>query len=263
MVNIWIEEGSGGCRLARETAAVAIVVDACRASATIVTLLDRKAAEVIAVGEVADARALARSIPNALLAGERKGVKLPGFDLGNSPLEAMDKEVAGKTIVLTTTTGSKRLVEAAGSTAILVGSPLNASGVAKLARRLARAHGRDIVVIPAGLAHGPLYYCTEDWYAAALIARRVDGAVVPECQEKFATLTANIDENGLAALFHESKHGRFLMEIGFEQDVGYCSRMDLSKVVPIVQDTLKTPNGAPAARVISAEQGQSDGSNPR
>jgi len=250
VVNIWIREGAQGCALARERAAVAIVVDALRASATIVTLLERRAAEVIAVGDVSDARALVKSTPNALLAGERKGLKLPGFDLGNSPLEVLESDVVGKTIVLTTTTGSRRLVEAAGATAILVGSPLNASHVARLAGRLARTHRRDIVVIPAGLAHDPSHCAAEDWYGAALIARSVAGTVVPACQERFAALTATIDAEGLPALFRQSDHGRLLAEIGFEEDVRYCATQDVSAVVPIVAENLHLPSGALAARVI-------------
>jgi len=254
MVNIWITGGEEGCKLARECGAVAIVVDSCRASPTIVTLLDRGATEVMAVSEVSDARALAKAITNALLAGERKGLKLPGFDLGNSPLEVLREDVAGKAVVFTTTTGARRLVEAIGAAAILVGSPLNADSVAGLAGDMARTRGRDVVVIPAGLASDPSCYCSEDWYGAASIARSIPGTVVAQCREKLATLVSSIDREGLPALFRQSDHGKFLIELGFGEDVNYCARTNVNKVVPIVTGTLRLPSGALAARVISSDK---------
>src|SRR5690349_1075339 len=97
--------------LVREDAfrgATAVVIDVLRASSTIISALAAGAAEVAPCLEIDSAVRVAeeiRGVRTALLGGERGGLKIAGFDLGNSPFEYTAEAVAGRAVVFTTTNG--------------------------------------------------------------------------------------------------------------------------------------------------------------
>jgi 2-phosphosulfolactate phosphatase len=108
------------------------VFDILRATTSMITALASGAKEIIPVADIAEALALRKERPEVVLAGERDGVriraKLTGsidFDLGNSPREFTPGAVAGKTIVMTTTNGTRALRACAGAQVTLVASFLN------------------------------------------------------------------------------------------------------------------------------------------
>ena len=90
--------------------AAVLVVDVLRASTSIITALANGCVAVVPVSEPEEARRRAATIPGSLVAGERRGEPLKGFDLGNSPLEFGRDRVAGRTIVMTTSNGTRALV---------------------------------------------------------------------------------------------------------------------------------------------------------
>jgi len=111
---------------------VCVVFDILRATTSMITALASGAKEIIPVAEISEALALRKERPDVLLAGERDGMrilaKLTGsidFDLGNSPREFTTSAVAGKSIVMTTTNGTRALRACAGAQATLVSSFLN------------------------------------------------------------------------------------------------------------------------------------------
>jgi 2-phosphosulfolactate phosphatase len=125
----------------RDTACV--VFDVLRATSTIVTALHHGAKAVIPVAEISEALALRQKQPGVLLGGERDGVKIRAnqtgggdFDLGNSPREYTPEKVRGKTIVSTTTNGTRALRACAGAQTVLAASFLNLTATAKFIRRL-------------------------------------------------------------------------------------------------------------------------------
>ena len=146
---IHIMEGEAGCSFSREHDAVAIVVDALRASATAAMLFDAGAEEILAVSEVEEAFAARKDWRDALLFGERGGLPPEGFDYGNSPVEAAYAK--GRRVIFTTTTGAGRLVQAWGAAAVMLGTPMNAQAVVEAAVDAARQEDKDIVISPAGL----------------------------------------------------------------------------------------------------------------
>src|SRR5262245_35106817 len=127
---------------------VAVVIDVLRASTTIVHALAAGCTMVRPCLEVDEARALANGLPagKVLLAGERGGRPLDGFDLGNSPQEFTGKACRGTTIVLTTTNGTRTLSRAAAAERVLVAAFVNYSAVCEQLRQDAR----PIHVICAG-----------------------------------------------------------------------------------------------------------------
>lgn len=125
-----------------------LVVDVLRASTTMVTALANGA---LAILPVADAEAARRRVSAApgngfLLAGERRGDTVPGFDLGNSPLEMTGARVRGKTLVFTTSNGTRALLACRGAAAVGVAGLVNAAAAA----RWAAGGGRDVTIVCSG-----------------------------------------------------------------------------------------------------------------
>ena len=117
---------------ARQARGIAVVVDVFRAFSTACYMKLRGASRIIAVSSAKQAYQLRSEHPEYLLAGERNGIKLPEFDFGNSPSEIMRAELDGTTVVLTTSAGTKGLVEAAkGADMVLTGSFVNAGATAQ------------------------------------------------------------------------------------------------------------------------------------
>lgn len=196
----------------------AVVVDVLRATSTIVQALDSGYERVLCCAEIEEARAVRNEVGDAVLAGERLAVAVPGFDLGNSPRDFLAPRAA--TLVLSTTNGTRAIVTAAGSCdSVLVGSLLNLEAVAAAAR----AGGEDVAVVCAGLEGR---FTLDDAYCAGRIAEllageRSDGA---EAAVRIARSFASTLE-GLRASenpFHE--------ELG--EDVEWCARENVLAVAP-------------------------------
>src|SRR3989442_15805034 len=120
-----------------------VVVDALRASTTVITALANGAKAVIPAATAEDAVRLASNLEKdgVVLAGERKSLKIDGFALGNSPREMTAAAVGGKTIVLATTNGTPALVAAQGGDPVLVGAPANFRALAARARAVLEQRG--------------------------------------------------------------------------------------------------------------------------
>lgn len=226
-------EGEPGCRFAVEGARTAVVVDALRASATAAMLLHHGSRGVLCVRGVDEARAARDGFPGALLYGERDGLPPAGFDHGNSPLEAC--HAAGRPVVFTTTTGAQRLVDCWGAPSIFMGSTVNVSSVAAAARQT----GREIVVIPAGLAGDPSFDALEDWAAAVAIARALC-MEIGEGKERFDALVERLDDEGVESVFRAAPHSGTLLTLGFDADISFCARLDATSAVPEARKRIGT-----------------------
>jgi 2-phosphosulfolactate phosphatase len=131
-----------------------VVFDVLRATSTFVTALHNGAKAVIPVAEISEALALRQKLPGVLLGGERDGVKIRAsqtgggdFDLGNSPREYTPEIVRGKTIVSTTTNGTRALRACAGAQTVLAASFLNLTATAQFIRQL---QPKQILLVCAG-----------------------------------------------------------------------------------------------------------------
>jgi len=118
---------------------IAVVIDVLRASTTIVTALAHGAAAVAPRRSIEEALAAAADRPGAVLGGERGGVMIAGFDLGNSPLEYAPDRVAGRPVVITTTNGTAALAVCRDAAEVLVGAIVNRTAVAATAVKGIRA----------------------------------------------------------------------------------------------------------------------------
>jgi len=246
---IYLSRGQRGCALAGEVSAIAIVVDALRASATIAALLDHGVASIQVIATVEDARALARQSPDALLVGERGGERLPGFHLGNSPLEVLaSSRLEGRTTIFTSSNGAQRLTACHGAACILVGAAGNARCVAAWARRHADRTGCPVNLIAAGQFPDETFISPEDEATCAYLAARIGLPLHPDSRAPFAHWQGEMIRDGLEATYRNSAHARRLMEIGYAEDVLFCARADTLAALPIVTGPV-----ALAGRLVGVE----------
>lgn len=200
-----------------------IVVDVIRATSTICHALASGYARVFCAAEVEEARALRDTLGEGVLGGERKAVRIPGFDLGNSPREY--GESRGSTLILSTTNGTRAVV-AAGERCerVLVASLLNLSAVVGATRDA----GQDALVVCAGV-QGAL--ALDDAYVAGRIVELLgwDRADAAEAAARLVTTWGGAEE-----AFRASKSGRNLLENApeLEPDIPFCARESVLDVVP-------------------------------
>ncbi len=225
-MQVFIGFGEQGCQLANELRAVTVIVDALRASASLAALLERGVQEVWVVAEVSEAWQLKETMPDALLVGERNSVKVPGFDLSNSPTEIFQSNALHeRRAVFTSTTGAKRILACRQATAVLVGSCVNAGMVAKAAKALAQEHQRPIVIAAAGVYGKGVEWAEEDIAAAWVIADHIG----------FPVVNAPKRPSGeLQRVFERSLHGQELLALGLGEDVRWCAQVNVVTTVPQV-----------------------------
>jgi 2-phosphosulfolactate phosphatase len=213
----------------------AIVFDVLRATSTIVTALASGCREVTAVETVTEALSIAQDRPEVILGGERESLLIPGFHLGNSPLEYVKEKVGGKVVVMTTTNGTRAIRRAAeGSKEVLIGSLLNAGAVAGEALNT----GRDIVLICAG-TRGEI--SLEDTVAAGIViweVQKLGGGNTVLPGSDLAVAARRLGElyvhNPLQALY-DSLHGQKLAGMGLVKDLEWCARLNYYNIVPVLR----------------------------
>jgi 2-phosphosulfolactate phosphatase len=218
---------------------VAVVIDVLRATSTIVHALAAGALRVIPCGDIEEARGIATEAPSGtvLLGGERKGLKIPGFDLGNSPGEYTPAVVAGRTVAMTTTNGTRALFRARQARRVLIGALSNESAVVE---RLAAESG-PVHLICAG-TEGRI--TLEDVLCAGGIAHWLDLAAEDAFPVDDATHLAlilfescgrdydRVHEERVLATLRQSRGGQNLIECGLDADIVTCAEQDKFALVP-------------------------------
>ncbi|QDU96410.1 2-phosphosulfolactate phosphatase [Lignipirellula cremea] len=219
----------------------AVVIDVLRATTTICYALAAGARAVIPCQEVDEARRLAGLTPGALLGGERQGVRIEGFDLGNSPTEYDDDSVAGAVILFTTTNGTRAMQRCRGARRVLLGAFVNFSALCD-----SLADAEEIAIVCAG-THGEI--TREDVLLAGAIAddvaqRRANQPGAPQGPVRFndqAEIAADAwralrrDPLGLSPLaltLRSSQGGRNMLELGQENDIEIAAQLDKLELVP-------------------------------
>lgn len=226
-----------------------VVFDILRATSTFVTALNHGATAIIPVSEISEAIARRREQPEFLLAGERDGVKIRAaqsggvdFDFGNSPREFRPEAVRGKTIVSTTTNGTRALRACAGSPCVAAAAFLNLTATAKFLRTKKFSH---LLLVCAGTGES---VADEDVLAAgALIELLQNSPSVPrsgEGENNYCGLDAASEmarqqfataRTKLTAVIGNSQNGRRLLaNPDLCADVAFCAQRDVYDLVAVM-----------------------------
>jgi 2-phosphosulfolactate phosphatase len=208
-----------------------VVIDVLRATTTIVTALENGAKEIIPVHSIEFAMKASSSMfgGQTLIGGERNTKKIDGFNLGNSPLEYTAENIAGKSIILFTTNGSKAIVKTKYSKETLIGSFLN---IQSIAEHLVKQNEDAVEIVCSGANN---LFCIEDTVCAGLIVREIQKLkpdVLLTDGARAAVDLSGLVINDIYKMLVNSDHGKLLVENGFEKDIRYCSRLNVSTIVP-------------------------------
>ena len=205
-----------------------VVVDIFRATSCIVTGLANGVDAICPVGEISETMELGKQ--GYLMAGERGGEMVVGFDMGNSPFEYLGESVKGKKVAISTTNGSQAILKSAGSEAILIGSFLNLEALTAYILQLPLS----VVIHCAGWKGTPNL---EDTLFA--------GALIDECAEELkptgdSALLAHqlfiANHENLLGIALQSSHAERLKGFGIEKDLEFCMEESKYQVVPRLVD---------------------------
>jgi 2-phosphosulfolactate phosphatase len=225
--------------LRRPESSVCILIDALRASSSIVTLFARGGEEVAVAGSVAEARRMAAAKPGRyLLCGEAFGLAPRGFDYGNSPSEFAEIDVRGRRIILSTTNGTKSLRRIAASPVVRVGALLNATAAVATLLDEARSRGLDAAIVCSGLEAGNAFSLEDAFVAGAFVENAVEqtrgtsGDLALSDAAMAACRLYQSYQGDALACFREAEHGRSLIAIGLGRDLEFCAQVDRYDAVP-------------------------------
>lgn len=226
------------------TGRVVAVIDVLRASTTIAVALDSGARAVIPFADTDEMITRSKQFERetVLLTGERKMLPLRGFDLGNSPREFTPEAVAGKTVLLSTTNGTRAILASQGARDIVVASYVNWTAVTAMLRAALRA-GTDIAIVCAGTDG---HFALEDAACAGRyvrsVTRRLSGVALNDAAHACSLLAHNYGEQ-VGRVLIDSVHGRALADAGFREDLSVCAAVDSHPVVPVFTDRQITKLG--------------------
>jgi 2-phosphosulfolactate phosphatase len=201
-----------------------VAIDVLRATSTMVTAFKNGALKIIPVMKTQQAFNIKKNNSQVILGGERGGVKISGFHLGNSPAEYTPENVYGKTIVMTTTNGTRLIQNSLAAESIYIGCLLNAKAVAE------KLNKTRVFLACAGTRG---YFSPEDFMAAGAIAWHLTQSKNVALNEKAKRAVEFFKAvKNRAEFLKLFPHGNLLIQRGFEKDISYCCQLDTIPVVP-------------------------------
>jgi 2-phosphosulfolactate phosphatase len=224
----------GGLNFGEVQGRTVFVIDILRATTTMCAALSHGARAIIPVATTEEALRLAQTIGSAdvLLAGEKNCVRIPGFHLGNSPLEMTESAVRGKTLIVSTSNGTRALLACQGAGSVFPAAAVNLTAAAEKAREALEAD-QQILILCAGRGNS---FSLDDAYCAGRLATAVFGDSKPRRAFNDAGLACldlvrRYGDHWERPLAH-SRAGRELIKLGFRDDLRDAARLDAYPVLP-------------------------------
>lgn len=205
-----------------------VIIDIFRASTSITAALGAGAREIFVAGSRREAMEIkARIGDEAILAGEREGFKIEGYDLGNSPREMSFDILKDRPVIFNSTNGTKLMRRFTDYTNVVVGSIVSLSATVDYLKMF---------------ANDPVFCCAategrfsnEDTICAGMIIERLEKSDADLDDAAFfaARMVCNIG-NKWYDWSKNSKHGRYLASIGLGDDLDFCLELDRYDFVPV------------------------------
>jgi 2-phosphosulfolactate phosphatase len=225
-----------------------VIVDVLRSCTSIAVALEKGAAKIIPVATVEEATKLAQTLDpkSRVLSGERDGKKVGGFDLGNSPRDYTKQRVEGKTLIFASSNASPLMAGYLGGREQRLLSYVNLSAIVDAVQHAAL----DLAIVCAGKSGR---FSLEDAACAGALVAKLSETVIGLERNDAAELVMEYDRvhgGDVEGILRRCEHGRYLIELGFEEDLPVCARIDSVPVVPYLKEgritaqTFAAPSGA-------------------
>jgi 2-phosphosulfolactate phosphatase len=208
-----------------------VVIDMLRATSVITTAIANGCEEVIPLLTIEEAVDLVREEREKyILGGERKALKIEGFDCSNSPLEYTSETVKNKSIVLTTTNGTRAIKGSEGARNILIGAMLNAEALVKKIIDL----DNDVVIVNAGTYDE---FSIDDFICSGYVVDCLEKNVELELSD-IATTAHYIYKNNadIFSFIKYASHYKRIEQLGLKEDLEYCCQKSILEIVPEYKD---------------------------
>lgn len=206
---------------------IVVVIDVFRATTSICYGIANGAKAIIPVATIEEC--LAYKEQGYILAAERNGRVVEGFDSGNSPFSYTEDQVKDKTVVLTTTNGTKALKESLQAHKIVIGSFLNLSALSNWLLK----QSKDIILLCAGWKN---QFCLEDTLFAGAVVEKLNSE---EFQLNDSAMAADdlfkLAKTDLSGYLSKSSHGERLKGLNIEKDIEFCLQIDVIDAIPILK----------------------------
>jgi 2-phosphosulfolactate phosphatase len=206
-----------------------VIIDIFRATSSICYGIENGAEAIIPVSEVEECAAYREKGTGYLLAAERNGEVVAGFDFGNSPFSYTAEKVAGKTVVLTTTNGTHALHLSRSAKQILIGSFLNITSLCNYLKK----HEGNILLVCAGWQNN--FNLEDSLFAGAVIEQLKDSGYTLDDPAIAANDLFQIGKNDISKYLGKTSHGERLRKLGIEKDIAFCLQVDLTTAIPVLQ----------------------------
>lgn len=215
---------------------IVVVIDVLRASSAITTAFFNGVAKMIPVASVEEAQKYKEN--GFLVAAERNGELIKGFDLGNSPFGYMNDKVKGKTIAITTTNGTQAINAARNASKVIIASFLNQDKVTEYLK----TQKKDVLFLCAGWKDK---FNLED----TLLAGAIADALVYKfgfdsiCDSTIAAMELyKIAKHDLFGFLAHSSHRNRLAKLDLERDIRYCLTPNQCPVLPVMEGKFLVKN---------------------
>ncbi|MDE0560390.1 2-phosphosulfolactate phosphatase [Algoriphagus sp. NF] len=202
---------------------IVVVVDIFRATSTMVAALANGIEEIETFADLETCRTMKQK--GYLIAGERNGQTVEGFDLGNSPVALLDNSFSGQKLAMTTTNGTLAISKSEGAAEILIGAFPNFSATVKYIQD----QDRDVLIHCAGWKGR---FNLEDSLYAGALAKALEST--HESSDDGAMAMKSLFEkegHQLKKYLGQASHAKRLQNHGIEKDIDFCLTFDLYELV--------------------------------
>lgn len=208
---------------------VVVVTDILRATSCMTTALAHGVESIIPVASLDECKEYGKK--GYLTAAERDGRKEEGFDFGNSPFSYMNPEIKGKSVVVTTTNGTKAIVKSAAANEILVGSFLNLESITNYLL----SQDLDVIVVCSGWkGHANM---EDTLFAGAVAAKlREQGFSSTQDSSDMAIYLYKMAEDNLEEFLSNCSHSRRLQNLDITDDIAFCLSLNKYDVIPVMEN---------------------------
>jgi len=207
---------------------IVVVIDIFRATTSICYGIENGAEAIIPVSQVEECSAYLEKGFDYLLAAERNGEVVAGFDFGNSPFSYTKEKVAGKTIVLTTTNGTHALHLSRSAKKIVIGSFLNLTAICNWLKQ----QNENILLVCSGWKNN--FNLEDTLFAGAVVEQLKDSNFVVDDPAIAANDLYQLAKDDLDGYLKKTSHSERLKKLGIEADIAFCLNVDIATAIPVL-----------------------------